>query len=108
VVAQRGLGDVKEGMSSQTDLAGVLAEYVDEPRAGGVAESLPRLGHPQRLLGLDVEVDDWLAHGAPFGRFVLGVNRDRPTSFGSAVTRRPSLVHAAARQRVNVSCVWAK
>ena len=59
---QRGLGDVEQGHQlADADLAGVLAQHVDELESDRVAERLGDLGHADRLLALDVGVDDRLA-----------------------------------------------
>ena len=46
---------------AHADLAGVLAQHVDELQADRVAERLRDLGHPHGLLALDVGIDDRLA-----------------------------------------------
>ena len=62
VVRQRGLGDVEQRHElADADLAGVLAQDVDELEPNRVAERLGDLGHPDRLLALDVGIDDRLA-----------------------------------------------
>ena len=47
--------------SHDADLAGVLAQDVDELQPDRVAERLGDLGHPDRVLALDVGIDDRLA-----------------------------------------------
>ena len=62
MVGERGLRDVEQrNQLADADLAGVLAQDVDELQADRVAERLGDLGHPHRLLALDVRVDDRLA-----------------------------------------------
>ena len=62
----------KSGTSSQTHtLPGVLAQHVDELQADRVAKRLGDLGHPLRLLALDVRVDDRLAAGLACGALLL-------------------------------------
>jgi hypothetical protein len=62
VVAERRLGHLEEGdQLVDADLAGVLAQDVDELQADRVADRLGDLGHAQRLLALDVGIDDRLA-----------------------------------------------
>ena len=48
----------KSGTLADADLAGVLAQHVDELEADGVAERLGDRGHPLGLGALDVGVDD--------------------------------------------------
>ena len=59
---ERGLGDVEQRHQlAHADLAGVLAQHVDELEPDRVAERLGDLGHPDRVVALDVGVDDRLA-----------------------------------------------
>ena len=63
----------KSGTSSHTHtLPGVLAQHVDELEANRVAERLGDLGHADRLLALDVGIDDRLAARLPGGALGLG------------------------------------
>ena len=58
---------------ADADLAGVLAQHVDELQADRVAERLGDLGHADRLLALDVGIDDRLA--ARLAGRALGLRR---------------------------------
>ena len=53
---------------ADADLAGVLAQDVDELQAHRVAHRLGDFGHPQRSCGVDVGIDDgfatWLSGGS--------------------------------------------
>ena len=71
MVRDRGLGELEERHQlTDADLAGVLSENVHELEADRVAEGLRDLGHPDRVLALDVGVDDRLAAGLA-GRSLL-------------------------------------
>src|SRR2546423_70011 len=62
VVAQGGLGDVEQRHQlADADLAGMLAQDVDELQPHRVAERLGDLRHADRLLAVDIGVDDGLA-----------------------------------------------
>ena len=72
---ERGLGDVEERHQlADADLAGVLAQHVDELQPDRVAERLGDLGHALGLLALDVGVDDRLA--ARLAGRALGLRRE--------------------------------
>ena len=73
VVRERGLGDVEERDELvDADLAGVLAQHVDELKPDRVAERLGHGGHAHRVLALDVGIDDGLAAGLAGGALGLG------------------------------------
>ena len=75
VVRERGLGDVEQRHQlAHADLARVLAQHVDELQADRVAERLGDLGHADRLLALDVGIDDRLA--ARLAVRALGLGRE--------------------------------
>ena len=58
----RRLTDVEQrGELAHADLAGVLAQYVDQLEADGVAEGFGDLGDALGLCTLDIRVDDRLA-----------------------------------------------
>ena len=68
MVRERGLGDVEQRHElAHADLAGVLAQHVDELQADRVAERLGDFGHAHRLLALHIGVDDRLAAPLPGG-----------------------------------------
>ena len=68
-----GLGDVEQRHQlAHADLAGVLAQHVDELQADRVAERLGDLGHALGLVALDVGVDDGLAARLAGGALLLG------------------------------------
>ena len=59
---ERGLRDVEQRHElADADLAGVLAQHVDELQPDRVAERLGDGGHAHRLVALDVGIDDGLA-----------------------------------------------
>ena len=73
MVGECRLGDLEERHQlADTDLARVLAQDVDELQADRVTERLGDLGHSQRLLALNVGVDDGLAAGLARWSFALG------------------------------------
>jgi hypothetical protein len=73
MVGNRGLGEVEErDQLADADLAGVLAEDVDELHAYRVAKGLGHCGHAFRLGPLDVRVDDRLAARLAHGTLLLG------------------------------------
>ena len=73
VVAEGGLGDVEERHElAHADLAGVLAQHVDELQADGVAQRLGDRRHALGLVALDVGVDDGLAARLARGALLLG------------------------------------
>ena len=58
------LADVEQrNQLADADLAGVLAQDVDELHPDRVAQGLGDLRHPLRLLALDVGIDDRVATG---------------------------------------------
>src|SRR6185312_17124380 len=72
MVRKRGLGDVEQRHQlAHADLPGVAAQYIDELQADRVAKRLGDLGHPHRLLALNVGVDDRLT--TPLPRRPLGL-----------------------------------
>ena len=67
------LRDVEEGYElADADLAGVLAQDVDELKADRVTEGLCDLGHSQRVVAIDIGVDDRLATALTGGSLLLG------------------------------------
>ena len=73
VVRQGGLADGEQrDQLAHADLAGVLAQDVDELQPDGVAERLGDVGHALSLLALDVGVDDGFAAGLAGGALLLG------------------------------------
>ena len=62
----------KRDQLAHADLAGVLAQDVDELQPDRVAERLGDLGHALGLLALDVGVDDRLAARLAGGALGLG------------------------------------
>lgn len=72
-MGERGLGDVEQRHQlADADLPGVLAQHVDELQPDRIAECLRDLRHAQRLIALDVWVDDGLAAGPAGGALLLG------------------------------------
>ena len=72
VVRDRRLGEVEERDElADADLAGVLAQHVDELHPDRVAERLGDGGEALGLLALDVGVDDGLAAGLARGALLL-------------------------------------
>ena len=66
------LGEVEQWDElADADLAGVLAEHVDELQPDRVTQRLGDRGHPLRLVALDVGVDDGLAAALPGGALLL-------------------------------------
>jgi hypothetical protein len=57
---------------ADTDLAGVVAQHVDELEADGVAEGLGDLGHPYRLGAVHVGIDHGLTARLAGGALSLG------------------------------------
>ena len=56
---------------AHADLAGVLAQHVDELQSDRIAERLGHLGHPDRMLAIDVRVDDRLTTRLARGSLLL-------------------------------------
>ena len=69
------LGEVEQRHElAHADLAGVLAQHVDELQADGIAQRLGDLRHPDGLVALDVGIHDRLAARLP--RQPLGLRRE--------------------------------
>jgi len=61
------------GTSSQTQtLPACLRQHVHELQPDRVAEGLGHLGHPQRLLALNIRIDDGLTARRTIGALLLG------------------------------------
>ena len=72
MVGERGLRYLEQRHElADADLAGVLSQYVHELQPDRIAESLRDLGQTQRLLTLNVGVDDGLAAPRPAGSLLL-------------------------------------
>src|SRR6185437_17153003 len=84
----RRLGEIEEGdQLADADLAGVPSQHVDELQSDRVAQGLGDLGHPDRLIAIDLGIDDRLtarlAGGTLCLRGQLQVDRHRYTSIDS-------------------------
>ena len=70
-MAERRLSDVEQRHQlAHAHLARVLAQHVDELQADRIAQRLRDLGHANRLVAVDVGVDDRLTAALP-GRTLL-------------------------------------
>ncbi len=95
VMAQRGLVDVEERHELvDADLAGVLAQHVDDLHADRIGERLGDLGHPLRLLAVDVG-----EHGRLAARRAVGPLRLRDQLQLDGHAADPTVTARAARQR---------
>ncbi len=72
MMGERGLGDVEQWHElTDTDLAGVLAQHVDELQTNRVTEGLGDLGHTQCTIALDFGVCDGLTTALSSGSLLL-------------------------------------
>jgi glycerol uptake facilitator-like aquaporin len=72
VVRERGLGDIEQGHQlADADLAGVLAQNVYELQTDRVTKCLRDLRHPQRVIAIDVRVDNGLTTALTIGPLLL-------------------------------------
>jgi hypothetical protein len=72
MVGERGLSDVKQRHElTDAHLPGVPAQNVYELQADRIAERLGNLGHAQRVVALNVGVDDGLTAALAGGALLL-------------------------------------